>query len=92
MSYDPREMNETLATLSEMLRPVIGDGGAKRAAGTKPPWWKDDGHMPALQRHLDRYLQGELVDKDSKAHPLVHVACRALMQAGKEMREDREAY
>lgn len=69
-----------------LLRTVMLDGAAKRADGRKrDPWTTDPGHGPSLYRHLFRWRRGELVDADSGAHPLVHVAARALMQAHQEL-------
>jgi hypothetical protein len=79
--YDPAEQEVILETFCEMLRPVVEDGGRKRAAGDKVPWTADPGHADALMRHLVRYDRGEMVDGDSGAHPLVHAAFRCLALA-----------
>lgn len=84
MSDVPENEQETvLAIFTEMLKAVTADGGRKRAAGTKEPWWRD-AHQYALTRHLVRWWQGEQTDPDSGAHPLVHVAWRALAIAYQE--------
>lgn len=82
-TYDPKEQDDVLQTFVEMLGEVTKDGGRKRAAGLKPPWQRDR-HRNALFRHLWRWQEGEKVDKDSGAHPLVHVAWRALAIAWQE--------
>ena len=83
--YDPREQDEAFEVLTAELRRVLRDGGKKRAAGTKPPWWRDGSHITALYSHLYKWAgKGERVDSDSGAHPLVHLACRALMLAYQE--------
>jgi hypothetical protein len=74
------EVESTLDVLVELLRPVVADGGRKRAAGTKVHWTVDPGHEAALERHLD--VVGAGPDADSGACPWVHVAARALMLAG----------
>jgi hypothetical protein len=84
MSYDPKEQVIILATFCDMLATVTRDGGAKRAAGTKPPWWYDGSHEAALFSHLNRWKHGEKKDPDSGAHPLVHLAFRALAIAYQE--------
>lgn len=84
MSYDPREQDEVLNIFVEMLRTVTADGGVKRARGEKPSWKVDEGHEPALFRHLQRWERGDLIDEDSGAHALVHVAWRALAIAWQE--------
>lgn len=91
VTYDPAEQDELLRILAELLRGPIQDGGTKRAAGTKPPWTVDPDHVEAMYRHLARYGRGERYDKDSGAHALVHVACRALMRAWQEMEADGHA-
>jgi hypothetical protein len=78
------EVAEVLGHFNEMLRGVLIDGGKKRAADTKPSWKVDQSHWPAIFSHLNKYMHGEKVDKDSGKHPLVHLACRALMIAFQE--------
>lgn len=82
--YDPSEVDATLKTLSDLMRPVLEDGGRKRMAGEKPHWMQDR-HEESLNRHLARYERGELVDEDSGAHPLTHAAVRSLMIAAQDM-------
>ncbi len=72
------ERLDVLKRFLDELRKATGDGSAKRQAGTKPPWHNDPEHLPAIFSHLRRYFQGEKVDPTSKAHPMVHVAWRAL--------------
>lgn len=86
MSYDPREQDELLGIFREMLKAPTGDGGAKRLAGSKPSWKVDPSHRKAIFSHLGKWVAGELIDKDSGAHPLVHVAWRCLAQAWQETR------
>lgn len=83
MAYDPTEQDVVLAIFIELLRSATKDGGRKRAAGIKPPWWGDN-HERAMGSHLGKWLNGELVDPDSGAHPLVHLAWRALAIAYQE--------
>ena len=80
------EFNVVLDTFTEMLSVVTGDGSKKRHAGLKPPWWKDQAHEPAIFSHLTRWKRGERFDPDSGAHPLVHLAWRALAIAYQETR------
>lgn len=75
------EATDVLERFYEALRAVILDGQNKRRAGTKPPWWKDGSHERAVFSHLSKWKRGELHDADSGAHPLVHLAARALMIA-----------
>jgi hypothetical protein len=82
--YDPTEQDIVIETFAAMLRSATKDGGKKRAAGTKPPWWRDPVHEPALFSHLYKWKRGEARDKDSGAHPLVHLAWRALAIAYQE--------
>jgi len=86
MSYDTREQEVVLRVFHDMLAAVTRDGGRKRAAGTKPPWWQDGGHEAALYRHLERYEAGEKHDPDHEVHPLVATAWRALAIAYQETR------
>jgi len=76
--YDSSEQEALMLIFDMMLRQVTEDGGKKRAAGTKVPWWRDPEHLPAIFSHLNRYMHGERRDPDSKAHPFVHLAWRAL--------------
>jgi len=78
------EADVLLRTFHTMLQAVTGDGQKKRQAGTKAPWWRDRTHEQAIFSHLNRWKHGELVDKDSGAHPLVHLAWRALSIAYQE--------
>lgn len=80
----PTEQEVAVDTFAEMLRATLSDGGRKRAAGLKPPWWKDPVHEPAIFSHLHKWKRGEKHDPDSGVHPLVHLACRALMIAYQE--------
>ena len=79
------ERETVLRVFNEMLSQVTGDGSKKRQAGLKPPWWRDDGHIPAMYRHLDQYESGERFSPDSGAHHLVSLAWRALAVAYREL-------
>jgi len=83
-SYDPSEQGEILDLFREMLAAVIADGGRKRNRGEKPSWKVDLSHEAAIFSHLNRWKHGEKEDPDSGQHPLVHLACRALMIAWQE--------
>lgn len=84
MTYDPGEQDEIIDEFAQMLRAVTADGGRKRAAGVKPSWKVDPSHEAAIFSHLNRWKHGERVDPDSGAHPLVHLAFRALAIAAQE--------
>jgi hypothetical protein len=84
MAYDASEQDLLLRVFTELLRRVTQDGGNKRARGEKPPWWCDPSHEAAIFSHLSKWKHGERVDKDSGAHPLVHLAWRALAIAQQE--------
>ena len=79
------ETDEILRIFGEMLAAPTGDGKNKRDAGTKAHWTVDTTHKDAMLRHLGRWWNGEKVDADSGAHPLVHLAWRALAVAWQEM-------
>jgi hypothetical protein len=87
-TYDAAEQDVVIATFSKMLWLVTRDGGKKRAAGTKPPWYADDAHEPAIFSHLNKWKHGERHDPDSGSHPLVHLAWRALANAYRETNGD----
>lgn len=87
MTYDPREQEDIIEAFVAMLRLPTLDGATKRMAREKPPWTIDPGHRDALYRHLKRWEMGEAADEDSGAHPLVHVAWRALALAWQESNE-----
>lgn len=78
------ETEEILDTFRAMLAAPTGDGKTKRAAGLKVHWTIDTTHEDAMLRHLGRWWNGEKVDRDSGAHPLVHLAWRALAVAYQE--------
>lgn len=81
----PATEQETVnAVFAEMLRACTADGGVKRRRGEKPPWWCDPSHEAAIFSHLNRWKHGEKRDPDSGAHPLVHLAWRALSIAYQE--------
>lgn len=82
--YDSSEQEVLLKEFTHMLWSVTRDGGKKRAAGIKPPWWKDPSHEAAIFSHLNKWKHGEKVDPDSNSHPLVHLAWRALAIAYQE--------
>jgi hypothetical protein len=82
--YDPAEQEQILRIFADMLAVPTRDGGRKREAGTKIPWTIDPEHEDALFRHLTRWVGGEKKDPDSGAHPLIHVAWRALALAWQE--------
>lgn len=78
------ERQVVLDAFTKMLAAVTGDGSKKRQAGAKPPWWRDCSHEAAVFSHLNKWKHGELADKDSGSHPLVHLAWRALAIAYQE--------
>jgi hypothetical protein len=84
MSYDPSEQDEIAGAFARMLKACTGDGGVKREAGLKPSWKVDPSHEAAIFSHLNKWKHGEVVDPDSGAHPLVHLAWRALAIAWQE--------
>jgi hypothetical protein len=84
VSYDASEQDILLRVFTHMLRATTADGGRKRAAGHKPLWWRDPDHEPAIFSHLNKWKHGEKRDPDSGAHPLVHLAWRALALAYQE--------
>ena len=82
------EQAEVAGTFAEMLRAATQDGGRKRAKGQKPSWKVDPDHEKGLFSHLSKWKKGDLVDPDSGAHPLVHLAWRALAIAWQETHPD----
>jgi len=72
------------STFLKMLDAATGDGSIKRQRGEKPPWWRDPDHEKAIFSHLNKWKRGEKVDPTSGAHPLVHLAWRALAIAHQE--------
>jgi hypothetical protein len=83
-TYDASEQDVVTQTFATMLWAATRDGGKKRAAGIKPPWYEDGAHEAAIFSHLDKWKHGETRDKDSGSHPLVHLAWRALAIAYQE--------
>lgn len=82
---DMDEQEDLLKRFTDELRKATADGKTKRGRGEKEPWYIDDTHEDALHRHFFRWANlGETEDIDSGAHPLVHMAWRALAIACKE--------
>jgi len=80
-----RDERETvLAVFYVMLSDATGDGSKKRQSGEKPPWYEDQSHEAAIFSHLNKWKHGKSWDEDSGAHPLVHLAWRALAIAYQE--------
>jgi hypothetical protein len=88
--YDSSEQQVLLKVFNDMLAVVTADGGNKRRRNEKPPWWRDSAHEPAIFSHLSRWKHGEIRDPDSGAHPLVHLAWRALAIAYQESQGKRD--
>jgi len=90
------EQTEIIGTFAHLLRGPTADGGVKRERAEKPLWKVDPDHAAAMYRHLGRWELGEKKDPDSGAHPLVHVAWRALALAYQEtegsVSRDREKH
>lgn len=84
------EQEAIIRVFAEMLKAPTGDGKKKRDAGTKPPWYRDDAHEAAIFSHLNKWKHGEQADPDSGAHPLVHLAWRALAIAYRETYGSRD--
>jgi hypothetical protein len=85
--YDSSEQDELLAIFTDMLGAPTRDGGRKRARGDKPSWKVDPSHEAAIFSHLDKWKHGMKKDPVSGAHPLVHLAWRALAIAWQETNE-----
>jgi hypothetical protein len=79
-----QETDEVQRIFGQMLAMATGDGSKKRSAGLKPKWTVDPSHEAALFSHLNKWKHGEKKDPDSGAHPLVHLAWRALAIAWQE--------
>ena len=86
-----REQAEVLEAFAGLLLAAGADGGRKRAAGVKVSWTIDREHRRGIYSHLGRWQEGERIDADSGAHPLVHVAWRALAVAWQEVDRDKRA-
>lgn len=61
---------------------VFAEGDSR--PGREPGDWLDgriprDAQIAAIDRHLQRYVDGERADVDSGAHPLAHVMARCAM-------------
>lgn len=78
------EQHEVTGVFIDLLLAATGDGGKKRATGSKPSWKVDPSHEAAIFSHLCKWKKGEKVDKDSGVHPLAHAAWRCLAIAAQE--------
>jgi hypothetical protein len=83
-TYDASEQNVLADVFAYMLRQPTKDGGHKRAANVKRPWWEDDEHEAAIFSHLSAWKHGVKEDPDSGSHPLVHLSWRGLAIAFQE--------
>jgi len=81
------EQAEVLGLFMDMLKGPTGDGAVKRERGDKPCWKIDTTHEAAIFSHLNKWKHGEKHDATSGAHPLVHLAWRALAIAWQESQE-----
>lgn len=81
------ERAEINAIFARMIMAPTADGSAKRQAGLKMCWKDDPGHAGALYRHLNRWEDGDIMDKDSGVHTLIHAAWRCLAIAFQETHE-----
>lgn len=86
--YPEDEVDELMHLFCEMLWMATGDGREKRKRGEKPNWKIDPDHERALFSHLYKWKRGDLHDSDSGAHPLVHLAWRALAIAYQETHQN----
>ena len=82
--YNPIEQDKVIRVFTQMLWAATKDGGAKRAAGLKQPWYIDETHEAALFSHLNKWKHGVKIDPDSGVHPLIHGAWRMLAIAYQE--------
>lgn len=82
--YDKAEQQIIAEVFADLLRSCTVDGGHKRMAGLKPPWWRDPDHEAAMFSHLNKWKHGMKTDSESGAHPLAHLAWRALAIAYQE--------
>ena len=83
--YDASEQEIIATVFALMLQVVTRDGGRKRKKGHKIAWWVDGEHEAAMFSHLSKWKHEEFCDADSKTHPLVHLAWRALAIAYQDM-------
>lgn len=84
LDWSPTEPDEIMRAFVEILKLPTADGAHKRQTAGKVSWKVDEGHRAAMYRHLRRWQEGELVDEDSGAPALAHVAWRALALAWQE--------
>lgn len=78
------ERQDVLKRFNVELAKVTQDGSNKRQKGLKKAWWQDTTHFDRAMSHIDKYVNDELIDKDSGQHPLVHAAWRLLAIACSE--------
>lgn len=78
------EVQDVLKRFNKELLSVSQDGSNKRQKGLKAVWWQDISHFDRATGHIERWLDGEMADKDSGKHPLVHAAWRLLAIACSE--------
>lgn len=73
-----QEQEVAIREFTTLLHSISHDGGFKRAAGEKPHWSVDPSHEAAIFSHLSKWKNGHLLDDCTGAHPLIHLAWRAL--------------
>ena len=81
----PTEEEMIARIFAALLALPTADGKRKRERGEKPPWWIDGAHQAAIFSHLSKWKHGQLADPESRVHPLVHLAWRALALGWQEM-------
>lgn len=88
LPYKTQEQAELIQMFAIELDKASGDGGKKRAAGTKPSWKVDTEHEGAVFSHIMKWKRPhkhEKIDPESGTHTLTHAAWRLLAIALQEM-------
>ncbi len=70
----PEEFNDVILVLMNGAKKYEAHGWEK---GIK---FEKEANVASIKRHLSDFRLGKMTDDESGLHPLLHVACRALMQ------------
>lgn len=81
-TLSPSEFDDVILVLMNGAKKYEPKGWEK---GIK---FEKEANLASIKRHISDYRQDKLADEESGLHPLLHVACRALMQYTLDKRQN----
>lgn len=80
----PEEFNDVVKVLMDGAKKYDANGWLKGVKFSK------ETNIASIRRHVSEYRLGGMKDKESGLHPLLHAACRCLMQYTVDQRQIQE--